>query len=92
MKHVPSRSCIVCREQKDKSQLVRIVRSSDGEVTVDTTGKAPGRGAYVCASGDCIKTAINKRLFNRAFKQQLSMDVYDGLRAEYDRMIGYADK
>lgn len=81
MKHIPLRSCIVCRSSKDKSELLRVVRRPDGEVVIDTTGKESGRGAYVCRCGDCFFTAIKKRALDRAFKQKLPQAVYDGLAA-----------
>ena len=79
MKHIPLRSCIVCRESKDKSELFRVVRRPDGEVVVDPTGKEAGRGAYVCKAGDCFRSAIKKRALDRAFKQKLPQSVYDAL-------------
>ena len=82
MKHIPMRSCIVCRESKDKSELLRVVRRADGSVVIDKTGREAGRGAYVCRSGDCMQTAIKKRALNRAFKQQLDQSVYDKLEDE----------
>ncbi|MDE6201049.1 MAG: YlxR family protein [Clostridiales bacterium] len=81
MKHIPQRSCIVCRESKDKSELLRVVKRPDGSVVIDRTGKESGRGAYVCRTGDCMAAAIKKRLLNRAFKQQLDNTVYDALAA-----------
>lgn len=81
MKHIPIRSCIVCRESKDKSELLRVVKRPDGTVVIDSTGKESGRGAYVCKTGDCMATAIKKRVFNRAFKQQLDNSIYDNLAA-----------
>lgn len=82
MKHIPQRSCIVCRESKDKSELLRVVRRPDGSVVIDQTGREAGRGAYVCRSGECMQTAIKKRALNRAFKQQLDQSVYDRLEGE----------
>ena len=79
MKHIPMRSCIVCRESKDKSELLRVVRRPDGSVVIDQTGREPGRGAYVCRHGDCMATAVKKCAFNRAFKEQLPQSVYDSL-------------
>lgn len=81
MKHIPQRSCIVCRESKDKSELLRVVKCPDGSIAIDATGKQAGRGAYVCKSGDCMQVAIKKRAFNRAFKQQIEQAVYDNLSA-----------
>lgn len=90
MKHIPMRSCIVCRRQKDKSELLRVVRKSDGSVEIDPTGKAAGRGAYVCKSGDCMHTAVQKRALDRAYKQQLSGEVYEELERAYERI--YAEE
>ena len=81
MKHIPQRSCIVCRECKDKSELLRVVKRPDGTVVIDSNGKEAGRGAYVCKHGDCMTTAVKRRLFNRAFKQQLDNSVYEALAA-----------
>ena len=85
MKHVPLRTCIVCRKARDKSELVRVVRTPSGEVVLDETGKAAGRGAYVCKDGECMQTALKKRTFNRAFKTQLDKSVYDGLEAACEK-------
>ncbi|MCH5155964.1 MAG: YlxR family protein [Clostridiales bacterium] len=84
MKHVPMRSCIVCRQSKDKSELLRVVKRPDGSVVIDHTGKEAGRGAYVCKNGDCMSVAVKKRVFNRAFKQQLPQSVYDSLSASME--------
>lgn len=77
MKHVPLRTCVVCRNQCEKSALLRIVKGKDGNVFVDASGKADGRGAYVCK--DCIKDAVKRRSLNKAFKMQIPQDVYDEL-------------
>lgn len=77
MKHVPQRSCIVCRQSKDKSELVRIVQSADGTLSVDATGKAQGRGAYVCKSDACIADLTKKRALSRAFKRDVPQQAYD---------------
>lgn len=79
MKHIPQRTCIVCREQKDKSELVRIVKNSEGVVLADESGKAAGRGAYVCKCRDCVEQLVKKRALNRAFKTQLPAEVYEKL-------------
>ena len=81
MKHIPLRSCIVCRGSKEKSELLRVVRRPDGEVVIDKTGKEAGRGAYICRCGDCFATAVKKRALDRAFKQKLPQGIYDGLAA-----------
>lgn len=76
MKHVPLRLCIVCREQKQKSELLRIVRTSDGEITFDPSGKLPGRGAYICADGDCVEKAAKKHALDRVYKTHVSDEAY----------------
>ena len=81
MKHIPTRTCIVCREAKLKPELLRIVRRADGTFTVDTDGNAPGRGAYVCAGGDCRSKLISKHVLNRAYKQNIPQSQYDALAA-----------
>lgn len=79
MKHTPLRSCIVCRVQKTKSELVRIVRRLDGEIVLDETGRQDGRGAYVCRDEKCAAELVKKRALNRVFKTQVSAEVYESL-------------
>lgn len=78
-KKIPQRQCVGCREMKDKKELVRVVKSPDGEISIDTTGKKPGRGAYLCHNADCLKKARKSRALERAFSMQVSSDVYDAL-------------
>lgn len=68
----PQRSCIGCRQVKDKQSLIRIVRREDGSIRLDPTGRAKGRGAYLCPGGACLEQAIKKGGFSRSFKQALS--------------------
>lgn len=79
MKHVPMRSCIVCRRQADKSDLLRIVKTQDGGFTVDASGKLAGRGAYVCKNAQCFDGLVKKRALNRTFKAQIPDDEYKKL-------------
>lgn len=92
MKHVPVRTCIVCREGKSKAELVRVVRGADGTVSVDTSGKADGRGAYVCRNAECMSALVKKHVLDRAYKCKLPQSVYDGLSAEFASMIKDDDK
>lgn len=78
-KKIPQRQCVGCREMKDKKQLVRVVKSPEGDITIDATGKKPGRGAYLCHSVDCLKKAQKSRALERAFSMQVSPDVYHAL-------------
>ena len=86
MKHTPLRSCIVCREQKAKHELVRIVRQSGGEVAVDETGRMDGRGAYVCRDDKCIAELIKRRALNRVFKTQVDAEVYTALQEDLKKL------
>lgn len=77
MKHVPQRTCAVCRRQGDKTEFVRIVRTKDGEISLDPDGKKEGRGAYICADGSCIGELSKRRALSKAFKTQVDQSVYD---------------
>ena len=64
-KKIPMRQCMGCRERKPKKELVRVVRSPEGTVSVDLRGKAPGRGAYICPDPECLKKAVRSRALER---------------------------
>ena len=81
-KKVPMRMCTGCGNMFDKRTLVRVVKSPEGEVSLDLTGKKSGRGAYVCNNPDCLKMARKKKAFERAFSVQISEEVYDAMEAE----------
>ena len=74
--------CAGCREGKSKKELVRVVKSPDGEISVDLTGKKPGRGAYICKNEDCLARARKARCFERAFTCQISDEIYERLARE----------
>jgi len=65
-KKIPMRQCLACREMKPKRELVRVVRSPEGEISLDSKGKNPGRGAYVCPGAECLKRAIKSKALSRA--------------------------
>ena len=79
---IPLRKCIGCNEMKDKRVLVRIVRNKEGEISVDLTGKKPGRGAYICNSAECLEKAQKAKRLERAFSAKIEPDIYDTLRRE----------
>lgn len=83
-KHIPQRQCLGCREMKPKAELVRVVRSPEGTVSVDLRGKAPGRGAYVCRSADCLKKALRSRAVGRALGVEIPPEIYDALAAQME--------
>ena len=76
----PQRMCVVCREMKTKEQLIRVVKSKDG-VSIDTTFRAQGRGAYVCRSIDCIENAQKRGAFERSFSVKVDPELYSTLEA-----------
>ena len=76
VKKVPQRKCVGCNEMKDKKALLRIVRSPEGEISLDLTGKKNGRGAYVCPNKDCITKAVKERRLERALEKPVSEKVY----------------
>ena len=80
----PVRTCIGCRATSDKRELVRIVRTPEGDVHVDPTGKANGRGAYVCLDPACFDAAASKRKIDSALRVNLKEDDLDRLRREFD--------
>ncbi|MBE5789392.1 MAG: YlxR family protein [Clostridiales bacterium] len=79
-KKTPMRMCVGCRESRDKRDLIRVVRSPDGEVSLDPTGKKPGRGAYVCRKAECLKLAIKRRQLERQLEITLTEEVSRGLQ------------
>src|SRR5450432_4426794 len=80
-KHVPLRTCISCRETKSKRELLRVVRTPDGHVAIDATGKKSGRGAYLCARRSCWENAIKKHRLEQEFEVTLSEEDRAGLDA-----------
>ena len=80
-KHVPQRTCVSCRESKPKRELLRIVRTPDGHVMIDATGKKSGRGAYLCARLSCWENALKKKRLEQEFELTLSDEDRVGLDA-----------
>ena len=81
-KKIPMRRCVGCGESRDKKLLVRVVRTPEGKITVDLTGKASGRGAYLCRNPECLRKAARKKMLNRAFKEPVAPDIYEQLEKE----------
>ena len=75
------RMCVGCREMKEKKQLIRVVRSPEGEVSLDPGGKKSGRGAYVCRNADCLKRAIRQKQLERQLDVTLPAETVDALTA-----------
>jgi hypothetical protein len=81
-KHKPQRTCIVCRETKDKRDLIRVVRTPAGNLSVDPTGKANGRGAYLCRQASCWEKGLSKQRLAQALKMTLSAEEVAELQAQ----------
>ena len=81
-KKIPLRQCVGCREMKPKKELIRVVRSPEGAVSLDFGGKLPGRGAYVCPQPDCLARARKSRALERAFDTALPPAVYEQLEQQ----------
>ena len=84
-KQIPLRMCIACRGEKAKREMLRVVRSADGMIDLDFSGKLPGRGAYLCDSADCVKRLKKYRLLNKAFSAEVPEEVYLRIEEEYAR-------
>ena len=77
MKKNPLRMCLGCREMKQKNELIRIVRSPKGVVSLDLTFKGPGRGAYICKNPECFKRIVKSRAISRTLKTEIPEEIYD---------------
>ena len=82
-KKTPMRMCLACREMKDKRTLIRIVKSPEGEISLDFTGKKNGRGAYVCNGAACIQKCCKARLIHKAFGLDAGKEIYERILEEF---------
>ena len=82
LKKIPQRTCVGCNSQKNKNELIRIVIDKEGNISVDKTGRANGRGAYICNDPDCLEKAIKSKRIERSFETIISEEIYDELRKE----------
>ena len=83
-KKIPQRQCKGCRERKAKRDMIRVVRGTDGEVSLDFGGKKNGRGAYICPDMECLKKAIRSKALDRSLEVTIPEEVYDRLRKEME--------
>ncbi len=83
IKKIPLRQCVACRQLKSKKQMLRIVKNSEGKVFLDFSGKAAGRGAYICDDPECIKKLRKARLINKVFSCEVGDEVYSAIEEEY---------
>ena len=83
-KKIPLRQCLGCLEMMSKRELLRVVRSPEGAVTLDRNGKAPGRGAYICPKAECLKRAIKSKALSRALEAEIPQEIYDSLQQQLE--------
>ena len=83
-KKTPMRMCTGCREMKPKRELIRVVRTTEGDIKLDNTGKLNGRGAYICKSKECFQKAKKSNALSRAFEMTVANEIYDSLEKELD--------
>ena len=81
---IPMRQCLGCRDMKPKRELIRVVRSPEGEISLDFRGKKPGRGAYLCPDPNCLKRARKSKALERAFSLPIPEEVYDALTVQME--------
>ena len=82
-KKVPMRQCVGCSEMKGKKEMMRILKTAEGDIVLDVTGKKNGRGAYLCKSDECLKKARKNRGIERSLKMSIPSEVYDNLEKEF---------
>lgn len=79
---IPLRVCVGCQEQKNKKDMIRVVRTPEGAVEIDKTGKKSGRGVYICPQTDCLEKAYKEHRLERSLKTKVSDEIYEALRQE----------
>lgn len=85
VRKVPMRQCIGCGEMKNKREMMRILRSTEGEIILDATGRKNGRGAYLCKSRECYEKAVRSKGLERSLKTAISSEVYENLEREIEK-------
>lgn len=88
MKKIPQRSCVVCRAQKNKSDLLRIVKNKENEIKIDTIGKEQGRGAYICYSKECLKKAIKTKKLEKTLDTKIDEEIYGNIQNIITKKVG----
>ena len=86
MKKVPMRQCVGCHNMVSNREMIRVIKTSDGQIMLDATGKKNGRGAYICNSRECLEKAIKSRSLERSLKAAIPSEIYDSLKEELDNI------
>jgi len=82
VRKLPQRMCVGCREMKNKKELIRVVRTPEGAIEVDLTGKKSGRGAYLCPSQDCLNLAVKGKRLQKALQHDIAEDVFNYIKGQ----------
>jgi predicted RNA-binding protein YlxR (DUF448 family) len=82
VRKIPQRMCVGCREMKNKRELLRVVRTPEGNIEVDSTGKKAGRGAYLCPNPECLTQAVKGKRLQKALEHEISNEILDIIRAQ----------
>ena len=83
-KKIPMRQCVGCREMKSKREMMRVLKTAEGPIVIDTTGRKNGRGAYLCMTKECLVKARTNKGLERSFKMSIPDEVYEELEKEFD--------
>ena len=85
-KRIPQRQCVGCNEMKNKKEMIRILKTPEGQFALDTTGRKNGRGAYLCPSVECFQKAVKGKWLERSFKMAIPKEVYEALEKEMEHL------
>ena len=86
VKKIPMRKCVGCGEMKNKKEMLRVLKTPEDEILLDTTGRKNGRGVYLCLNKECLKKAEKSKGLERSLKMAISSDVYESLEKEFDQL------
>ncbi len=86
-KKIPMRQCVGCKEMKNKREMMRVLKTAEGPIVIDTTGRKNGRGAYLCMTKECLVKARKNKGLERSFKMSIPDEVYEELEKEFDEDV-----
>lgn len=86
-KKIPLRQCVGCKEMKSKKEMMRVLRTSDGSIVLDTTGKKNGRGAYLCMTKECLIKARKNKGLERSFQMKIPDELYENMEREFEESV-----
>lgn len=86
-KKIPMRQCVGCGEMRNKREMMRVLKSAEGPIVLDTTGKKNGRGAYLCRTKECLHRARKNKGLERSLKMAIPDEIYENLKKEFDEDV-----